>query len=110
MNFETKPVLIRSIWFSFLIFLFIPRLLLAQDEITLPSEVLAKAFILRAEYKNLWEKTLIIKFPEKRRVLSTLDGFLEVLAVVNHSARPEIWKEVCETKKTKDEVGGKVYC
>jgi len=109
MNFETKPFLIRSIWFSFLIFLFIPKLLLAQDEITLPSEVFAKAFILRAENKNLWEKTLIIKFPEKRRVLSTLDGFLEVLAVVNHSAHPEIWKEVCETKKTKDEVGGKVY-
>jgi adenosylcobinamide amidohydrolase len=109
MNFEIKPFLIRTVWFSFLIFLFIPRLLLAQDDITLPSEVLAKAFILRAENKNLWKKTLIIKFPEKRRVLSTLDGFLEVLAVVNHSAHPEIWKEVCETKRTKDEVGGKVY-
>jgi adenosylcobinamide amidohydrolase len=109
MNFETKPFLIRTIMFSFLLFLFIPKLLLAQDDITLPSEVLAKAFILRAENKNLWEKTLIIKFSEKRRVLSTLDGFLEVLAVVNHSAHPEIWKEVCETKKTKQEVGGKVY-
>jgi len=109
MNFEIKPFLIRTVWFSFLIFLFIPKLLLAQDDITLPSEVLAKAFILRAENKNLWEKTLIIKFPEKRRVLSTLDGFFEVLAVVNHSAHPEIWKEVCETKRTKDEVGGKVY-
>jgi len=42
-------------------------------------------------------------------ILSTNDGFIDAMAVVNHSAHPELWKRVCQEMKTKDEVGGKVY-
>jgi len=79
------------------------------EEVPLPADVEAKAFVIKKDKDGLWEKTLIIEFPKKRRVLSTIDGFMEVKAVANHSAHPEIWKKVCEEKKTKEEKGGKVY-
>ena len=79
------------------------------EEVPLPADVGAKAFVIKKDKDGLWEKTLIIEFPKKRRVLSTIDGFMEVKAVANHSAHPEIWKKVCEEKKTKEEKGGKVY-
>ena len=46
---------------------------------------------------------------QRRRILSTNDGFVDAMAVVNHSAHPELWKKVCQEMKTKEEVGGKVY-
>jgi len=79
------------------------------EGVSLPAEVEAKAFVIKKDKDRLWEKTLIVKFPKKRRVLSTIDGFMEVKAVANHSAHPEIWKKVCEEKKTKEEKGGKIY-
>ncbi|BCB95961.1 hypothetical protein JZK55_08830 [Dissulfurispira thermophila] len=86
----------------------IPSFVMAGD-IPLPAELGAKAFVLKGEREGLWEKSLIVKFPERRRVLSTNDGFVDARAVVNHSAHPELWKRVCQEMKTKDEVGGKVY-
>jgi adenosylcobinamide amidohydrolase len=79
------------------------------EGVPLPAEVEAKAFVIKKDKDRLWEKTLIIEFPKKRRVLSTIDGFMEIKAVANHSAHPEIWKKVCEEKKTKEERGGKIY-
>jgi len=37
-------------------------------------EVGAQALVLTGERNGLWEKTLIARFPEKRRALSTNDG------------------------------------
>ena len=85
-----------------------PSILEAGD-ITLPQGLNARAFVIRSEKDGLWEKSLIIQFPERRRVISTNDGFVDAMAVVNHSAHPELWKRVCQEMKTKDEVSGKVY-
>lgn len=93
---------------SLLIVLFMPSYVMAMD-ITLSQELKAKVFIIKSEKDKFWEKTLIVQFPERRRVFSTIDGFLDVTTVINHSAQPELWMEVCEKLKTKDEVGGKIY-
>ncbi|GER92442.1 hypothetical protein A45J_0158 [hot springs metagenome] len=86
----------------------IPSFVMAGD-IPLPAELGVKAFVIKSEKNGLWEKSLIVQFPERRRVLSTNDGFVDAMAVVNHSAHPELWKRVCQEMKTKEEVGGKVY-
>jgi len=111
----------RFIWV--LIFLLIPSFVIAGD-ISLPQDLNAKAFVAESERDGLWEKTLIVQFYEKggshkwdnvplvsqrRRVISTNDGFMDAMAVVNHSAHPELWKKVCQEMKTEHEVGGKVY-
>jgi len=74
------------------------------EGVSLPAEVEAKAFVIKKDKDRLWEKTLIVEFPKKRRVLSTMDGFMEVKAVANHSAHIEIWKKVCEEERE-----GKIY-
>lgn len=96
----------RFLWV--LIFLLIPSFVMAGD-IPLPQDLNAKASVIRSERDGLWEKSLIVKFPERRRVLSTNDGFVDGMAVVNHSAHPELWRKVCQEMRTKEEVGGKVY-
>ncbi len=74
------------------------------EGVSLPAEVEAKAFVIKKDKDRLWEKTLIVEFPKKRRVLSTMDGFMEVKEVANHSAHIEIWKKVCEEERE-----GKIY-
>ena len=91
------------------IILFLIPSFVAAGNITLPQDLQAKATIVRSAKDGLWEKTLILQFPQRRRVLSTNDGAVDVLAVANHSAQPELWKDVCQTMKTDHEVGGKVY-
>lgn len=81
----------------------------ASEEIRLPAELDAKAFIKVAERDGFWEKTLVVTFPEDRRMLSTNDGLIQGRIAVNHSAHPGLFKKVCEEMKTRDEVGGKVY-
>ncbi|MEM4593039.1 MAG: adenosylcobinamide amidohydrolase [Sulfolobales archaeon] len=81
----------------------------SSQDIVLPSELKAEARIIRKDREGLWEKTLLITFPTERKTLSTNDGFLEARAVVNHSAHPFIWKDLCEKKKIGSKVGGKVY-
>jgi|GEM_PF-6808943 len=97
----------RQVFLLFML-IFFPLLVEAQ-EINLLNELGAKAWIVKSEKDGLWEKSLIVRFPERRRVLSTNDGFIDAMAAVNHSAHPELWREVCEKMKTKDKVGGKVY-
>jgi adenosylcobinamide hydrolase len=88
--------------------LLVPSMVLS-GEITLTPRLNAKAFIMNAERDGLWEKSLVVQFPDKRRVLSTSDGFMDATAVVNHSAHPELWNKVSQEMKTGSEDGGKVY-
>jgi adenosylcobinamide hydrolase len=80
-----------------------------SGEITLTQNLNAKAFIMNAERDGLWEKSLVVQFPDKRRVLSSSDGFIDATVVVNHSAHPELWKKVSQEMKTENEDGGTVY-
>ena len=86
----------------------LPAVVVAGD-IELPKEVAAKASVVRADRDGKWEKTLVVQFPQRRRVLSTNDGVLVVMAVANHAAQPELWISVDDTMKTSHESGGKVY-
>lgn len=105
---QRKSLAFERLFVVCLIF-FMPILLQAGESIHLPQDLSAKAFVIKSEKNGLWEKSLIVQFSERRRVLSTNDGFVDAMAVVNHSAHPELWKKVCQEMKTKDEVGGKVY-
>lgn len=97
----------RKIYLLFMIIFF--PIFVEASEINLPQELKANASVIKSEKDGYWEKTLIVQFPERRRVFSTIDGFLDVPAVINHSAQPELWMEVCEKLKTRDDVGGKIY-
>ena len=111
----------RFLWV--LIFLLIPSFVMAGD-ISMPQDLNAKALVIKAERDGLWEKSLVVQFYEelvshngditplisqRRRVISTNDGFIDAMAVVNHSAHPLFWKKVCQEMKTREEIGGKVY-
>lgn len=95
--------------FSFLFLIATPSFSLEAGEIPLPQGLFSKAEVMTSERDGLWEKSLVIRFPEKRRVLSTTDGVVDALAVVNHSAHPRLWMSVCLSLKTEHEVGGTVY-
>ncbi len=97
------------LWLILSFILILPSIATAGD-ITLPQDLNAKAYVIKGETKDgFWEKTLIVQFPEMRRIFSTTDAFVDANTVINHSAQPELWKKVCEEMKTKDEVGGKIY-
>ncbi|MGB9667886.1 MAG: adenosylcobinamide amidohydrolase [Thermosulfidibacteraceae bacterium] len=100
--------MIKKVLAVLVVFMCFSSFVLARD-LNIPKELMAKVFVIRSERDGFWEKSLVILFPERRRVLSTNSGFVDVLAVVNHSAHPELWKEVCQEMKTDHEVGGKVY-
>lgn len=99
---------LKHLALTFFLLLIFPSILMAKDIALLP-ELSAKAYVITSDKDGLWEKTLIIRFSERRRVLSTIDAFVDALSVVNHSAQPELWMDVCERLKTNHEVGGKVY-
>jgi adenosylcobinamide amidohydrolase len=106
LNFKRLKMFLA--WLVIVLTILMPSLIMAGD-IPLPQDLNAKASVVKAERDGLWEKSLIVQFPERRRVLSTNDGFVDAMAVVNHSAHPLLWKKVCQELKTKHEVGGKVY-
>ncbi|MDD2337108.1 MAG: hypothetical protein PHD01_11080 [Geobacteraceae bacterium] len=87
--------------------LLFPSLVFA--DIQLPQDLHAKASVTRGSRDGVWEKTLIVQFPERRRVLSTTDGFVDSLAAINHAAHPELWMKVHEDMQTRHEIGGNVY-
>lgn len=70
--------------------LLLPCVAGARD-IALPENVNARAFVLEAVKDGLWEKSLVVRFPGKRRLLSTNDGIIDVSAAINHSAHPALW-------------------
>ncbi len=76
-----------------LLLLALPGIALA-DTFSLPDEVGGNLRILRSEREGLWEKTLLVQFPETRRVLSTSDGLLDARAAINHAAHPGLWHQL----------------
>jgi len=96
-------------WFITVLLLFFAPSMVWSADISLTQNLHAKAFVMQGERDGLWEKSLVVSFPDPRRVLSTSDGFLNAVAIVNHSAKPELWGKVCREMKTEKEVGGKVY-
>lgn len=81
---------------------------LAED-ITLPSDLQATASIIKAERDGLWEKTLVVTFPGRRRTLSTSDGLVEARAALNHAASPLLWEKVGKEFMAENGRGGKAY-
>ena len=57
----------------------------AADDVALPPDLNAHAFIVKSDKDGLWEKTLVVHFPQRRRSLSTNDGIVDVLAAANHA-------------------------
>lgn len=96
-------------WFFAVLLLFLTPSMGLSKEIILTQNLNAKAFVIKGERDGLWEKSLVVHFPDKRRALSTSDGFVDAMAVVNHAAQPELWGKVCREMKTEKEIGGKVY-
>lgn len=90
------------------VILVLPSLLFAAG-IPLPRELNATASVSKGLREGLWEKTLAVRFPEKRRTLSTADGFVDAQVAINHSAHPELWMKVHEEMQTRHELGGNVY-
>jgi adenosylcobinamide hydrolase len=88
--------------------LLFPSLMFAAD-IPLPGDLNAKASVTSGVRDGLWEKTLIVRFPERRRTLSTTDGFADARAAINHAANPELWMKMHEEMQTRHELGGNVY-
>ena len=81
-----------------------PSLEFAAD-IPLPQDLNAKASVTKGSRDGLWEKTLIVRFPEKRRTLSTTDGFADAQVAINHAAQLELWKKLHEERQTRQELG-----
>lgn len=81
----------------------------AANEIALPRELEAKAIVVKSDKNGLWAKTLIVRFPQIRRTLSTNDGVLNIKAVANHSAHPQLWNCNDDTRKKDRQVPAKVY-
>jgi len=76
------------------------------DRITMKKRVLKIGFtgikgeIIFHEFKEVPVKTLLFTFSEKRRVLSTRDGFREVKLVGENSCPPKLWEFVHRNPET----------
>ncbi|AJY68357.1 hypothetical protein RW64_01455 [Geobacter sulfurreducens] len=91
-----------------ILLLFLPAVALAVD-ISIPKDLDAVASVSAGERAGLWEKTLIVRFPAKRRTLTTTDGFVDANVTINHAAHPELWMKMHEEMQTRHELGGNVY-
>jgi adenosylcobinamide amidohydrolase len=60
----------------------------------LPENLRAQAVVIEGEHGGLWEKSLVVGFPEKRKALSTTEGWVDVRGAVNHAAHPFLWNEL----------------
>jgi predicted amidohydrolase/adenosylcobinamide amidohydrolase len=80
-----------------------------DSPLALPAAVDAEARIVRAEREGLWEKTLLVTFPQSRRTLSTFDGLVDARAAINHAAHPWLWERVSRTFMRADGRGGQAY-
>ncbi|MEL6713971.1 MAG: adenosylcobinamide amidohydrolase [Planctomycetota bacterium] len=58
---------------------------------------------------GFWEKSLVLGLPQRTRVLTTNEGFVEADFVVNHGAQPELWARAFEELGTDAAFGGDVY-
>jgi len=83
--------------------------LTAADDIALSPDFNAHAFIVSSDKDGLWEKTLVVHFPQRRRALCTNDGILDVLVAANHAAHPMFWSAAGRTMTSGDGARAKVY-
>lgn len=60
---KRKSLAFESLFVICLIF-FMPILLQAGESIPLPQDLSARAFVIKSEKYGLWEKSLIVQFPE----------------------------------------------
>jgi adenosylcobinamide hydrolase len=81
----------------------------AAGEVALCPDLNAQAFILKSRNDDLWEKTLVVHFPQRRRVLSTNDGIVDVLGVANHAAHAMLWHATAPTTTNHDGARAKTY-
>ncbi len=62
-----------------------------------------KAEIIHHQFKGSKVKTLLVSFTDKRRILSTMEGFKEVSFVANHYSPPELWDFIHKNKEEYEE-------
>ncbi|MFA6721608.1 MAG: hypothetical protein WCR92_09365, partial [Candidatus Cloacimonadaceae bacterium] len=73
--------------------LLISALPLQAAVLTLPGELGATAQILTTERDGHQEKSLVVQLNQRRQILSTSDGIINGLGVINHGAAPQLWKK-----------------
>jgi adenosylcobinamide amidohydrolase len=86
----------------------IPTLLVANG-IALPPDLNAHPLIAKSDKNGLWEKTLVVQFPQRRRSLSTNDGIVDVLAAANHAAHSMLWHAAGPAMTNHDGTRATVY-
>lgn len=91
------------------VLLLISALPLQAAELVLPRELGATVQILATERDRLQEKSLIVRLNQRRHLLSTSDGIMNGLGVINHGAAPQLWKKLAKDLDTELQCGGKVY-
>jgi adenosylcobinamide amidohydrolase/predicted amidohydrolase len=107
---NTKPAKVKQMHKLFItLLLFVAASASSAAEIVIPANIQAEARVISSGRDGLWEKSLIVSFPEKRRTLSTFDGLVEAKAAMNHSAHPLLWQKVSKEFMNKNGCGGKVY-
>jgi len=77
--------------------------------LSLPGALGATAELFKTERDGLWEKSLIVRLDERRHLLSTSDGIINGLGVINHAAHSLLWKKLSFELATKLQCGGKIY-
>lgn len=83
-----------------------PRLI--PRDVSLPESLGVHAQIYRHQYDGEAVKTLLLRLPERRRVLSTRQGFRDVLWVANHYAPRRLWERTHQQNIRHYET--KVFC
>lgn len=88
---------IQTLAAAALVLVLLPGSLRAGEKapVSLPPEVSAEAEVLAHPMMGEETRTLVVRFPEPRRLLSTRLGFAERTAVMNHGAPISVWNRVC---------------
>ena len=81
----------------------------AATPVSVPEDFALSAEVVNGERWGWWEKSLIVTLPEPIRVLSSNEGFVQALAVVNHAAHPLLWVKAFEELGSEASSGGDVY-
>ena len=78
-------------------------------EVFLPPSLHVNCFDERKQIDNMWEKTLILIFPAKRRIISTNTGIIMAKAIANHSAHPGFWDKAQDRNRADHEKTAMAY-
>ncbi|MDD2884771.1 MAG: adenosylcobinamide amidohydrolase [Dechloromonas sp.] len=91
------------------VFLLLVSVAAWAGDIELPGNLQADARIIRGERDGYWEKVLLVRFPQARRMLSTTNGLLDARAALNHAGHPLLWQKLGMRFMGQDGRGGKAY-